>query len=144
VAFVIGSVGLLLATATDAIAVLGRHAGFTVLGSIEIVQAAVVLIAASSMLLATLVNGHAAVHILTERLSRARAMKLAHVAALLSAGMMILLAVGSLWVLSESWSGYERSELLHIPLRWLRTLLVLALAIIAALFIAAALKREAQ
>ena len=49
VAFLVGCGGLLLATAADSIAVVGRHIGLPLLGAIEVVQAAIVLIAASSL-----------------------------------------------------------------------------------------------
>ena len=54
VAFVVGSMGLLGAMSADALAVLGRHVGLPLLGSIEIVQACVVLVASAAMIGATL------------------------------------------------------------------------------------------
>lgn len=133
--FYLGSAGLLIAMATDAIAVLGRHTGFALLGAIEIVQAAIVLITAASMVSVTLGRGHAAVHILTERLSRARARRLERVAALLGATAIALLIAGSAILLGDLWGGHERSELLHIPLRWFRVLMIAALAFILILFV---------
>lgn len=134
-AFYIGSAGLLLATAADSIAVLGRHTGFALLGAIEIVQAAIVLIAASSMVGVTLARGHAAVHILTDRLAPRRRDLLARAANLLGAIAVLLLAIGSVILLSDLWNGHERSELLHIPLRWFRLLMIVALAFVALLFV---------
>ena len=84
-AYLIGSFGLLAATAADALAVGGRHTGFAFLGSIEVVQAAVVLIASSAMVAATIVGSHASVHILTERLAKPTAHRLARLSDLLSA-----------------------------------------------------------
>ncbi len=137
-AFYIGSAGLLLATAADSIAVLGRHTGFALTGSIEIVQAAIVFIAAASMVSVTLAHGHAAVHILTDRLSPARQRQFARVAALLGVVAVGLLMAGSLILLGDVWNGHERSELLHIPLRWFRLLMIVALGIVAILFLKAA------
>lgn len=142
VAFYIGSAGLLLATAADSIAVLGRHTGFALIGSIEIVQAAIVFIAASSMVAVTLSRGHAAVHILTDRLSPARRATLARIANLLGALAVLLLAAGSLILLGDLWNGHERSELLHIPLRWFRLLMIAALVFVAILFVRHAFTRE--
>ncbi|MGF7146796.1 TRAP-type C4-dicarboxylate transport system permease small subunit [Sphingomonas zeicaulis] len=133
--FYLGSAGLLIAMATDATAVLGRHTGFALLGAIEIVQAAIVLITAASMVSVTLGRGHAAVHILTERLSKQRAHRLQRVAALLGALTIALLIAGSAILLSDLWGGHERSELLHIPLRWFRALMIAALAFILILFV---------
>ncbi|HSX57419.1 MAG TPA: TRAP transporter small permease subunit [Sphingomonas sp.] len=134
-AFYIGSAGLLLATAADSIAVLGRHTGFALIGAIEIVQAAIVFIAASSMVSVTLSRGHAAVHILTDRLSPSRRAALARVANLLGVLALLLLAAGSLILLADLWNGHERSELLHIPLRWFRLLMIAALVFVAILFV---------
>jgi len=134
-AFYIGSAGLLLATAADSIAVLGRHTGFALIGSIEIVQAAIVFIAASSMVSVTLSRGHAAVHILTDRLTPARRATLARIANLMGALALLLLAAGSLILLADLWNGHERSELLHIPLRWFRLLMIAALVFVAILFV---------
>lgn len=140
-AFYIGSAGLLIATAADSIAVLGRHTGFALIGSIEIVQAAIVFIAASSMVSVTLSRGHAAVHILTDRLTPARRALLGRVANLLGALALLLLAAGSMILLADLWNGHERSELLHIPLRWFRLLMIASLVFVAILFVRHAFER---
>jgi TRAP-type C4-dicarboxylate transport system permease small subunit len=134
VAFLVGCCGLLLATAADSIAVLGRHAGFQLLGAIEVVQAAIVLIAASSLVSVTLARGHAGVHILTERLKPEPRRRLAIAADLAAAFTVLVLVVGSTMILADLWNGYERSELLHIPLRVLRLLMTLALTVVAVAF----------
>ncbi len=139
--FWIGSIGLLSAAAIDGVAVLGRHIGFTVLGSIELVQVAVVLIASSAMIGATIVGAHAAVHIVTERLSPGGARTARRFADALSALTFILFAVGSAWVAADLWSGHERTELLLLPLRWFRLIWIAATVIIAVLFARAAFAR---
>lgn len=141
--FMIGAAGLLIATATDALAVLGRHAGFGLLGSIEIVQAAVVLAASAAVIGTTLAGAHASVHILTERLKPDAAARLARVSALLSALFFLLLTIGSLWILTELWPGHERTELLGLPLRWLRALWVCATAAVTAILLRRAFGRHA-
>lgn len=135
VAFLIGCAGLLLATAADSIAVLGRHIGFPLLGAIEVVQAAIVLIAASSLVSVTLARGHAGVHILTERLKPVPRRRLAIVADIVAALTLSLLVIGSVMILADLWNGYERSELLHIPLRLLRLLMTVALTVVAIAFV---------
>ena len=142
-AYLLGSIGLLTATAADSIAVAGRHIGFVLLGSIELVQAAVVLLASAGMLIATIVGGHASVHIVTERVSKARAARWARIADVVSALVFLLFAAGSAWVLADLWNGFERSELLHIPLRWLRLLWVVAALLVAVQFLRNARKRTA-
>ena len=66
--FYAGSAGLLCMMVVEAAAVLGRHVGMPVMGALEIVQVAIVPAACAGMLIATLRNAHAAVHMLTERL----------------------------------------------------------------------------
>lgn len=130
-AYAVGGAGLIGATLSDAIAVTGRHVGFNLLGSIELVQAAVVLLATSAMLIATITNNHASVHMLTSRLSTERARMMARVAAFVSGVTFLVLVVGSLWISIELWDAHEQSELLHIPFRWLRFLWLVAAMLIA-------------
>jgi TRAP-type C4-dicarboxylate transport system permease small subunit len=142
-AYVLGSFGLLAATAADSLAVAGRHTGMHFIGSIELVQAAVVLLAATAMLVVTIGRGHATVHIVTERLSKPAAARLARIADLISAIAFLILAAGSAWVLAELWDGFEQTELLHIPLRWLRLLWVVLAVLVAANLARDALKGRA-
>jgi TRAP-type C4-dicarboxylate transport system permease small subunit len=139
-AYLVGSAGLLFATATDSLAVAGRHLGFRLLGSIELVQASVVLIAASAMVAATIVGAHASVHIVSERLSVAATARLARVSSLLSAITFAIFAAGSIWVASDLWNGFEQTELLGLPLRWLRLLWIGAAILAALLFFRAAVR----
>jgi TRAP-type C4-dicarboxylate transport system permease small subunit len=141
-AYLIGSAGLLIATAADAFAVLGRHVGFAFIGSIEIVQMSVVLVASSAMVAATIVGSHASVHILTERLAKPTALKLARLSDVLSALLFAIVAGASVWVASELWSGFEQTELLGIPLRWFRALWVAAAVLITFLFLRSAVRRS--
>lgn len=144
VAFFVGAIGLVLATATDSLAVIGRHTGVTFLGSIEIVQSAVVLAASGAIITATLARSHAAVHILTEKLAPIAAKRLASGAAALSALMFLAVALGSGWLLIEGWNGHERTELLLIPFRWLRLVWTGASLVVAILFAAQALRMRSR
>jgi TRAP-type C4-dicarboxylate transport system permease small subunit len=143
-AFYVGGGGLFVAMATDAIAVLGRHAGFALLGSIEIVQACIVLIASSSMIFATLKGTHAAVHILTEHLPPTVAERLAKIALTLSILLFVALGFGCTWIAFELWNTGERTEVLHIPLKPLRLIQIAALLFVATLFLRAILRRSAK
>jgi TRAP-type C4-dicarboxylate transport system permease small subunit len=134
-AYAVGAVGLLVATGVDAISVLGRHTGFTFLGSIELVQSSTVLTATAAMIIATAVGVHASVHIITQRLSESRRNSLARWANALGALLFAILFVGSLWIASEMWAGFERTELLGIQLRWLRVLWIAGTLIIAIMFV---------
>lgn len=142
-AYALGGAGLLGATAADSLAVAGRHTGFNLLGSIELVQAMVVLLGTSAMLIATLVGGHASVHIVTERLSRPVAGRLARIAAAISGAVFLVLAIGSIMVLRDLWSGHEETELLFIPIRWLRLVWITFALLIAGSFLRLALRRTA-
>src|SRR5690606_16773026 len=63
-----GGVALLFATVIDTIAVIGRHIGLPLAGSIELMQAAVLVSGAVGLLVATIEQSHARVHLLVERL----------------------------------------------------------------------------
>jgi TRAP-type C4-dicarboxylate transport system permease small subunit len=139
-AYVLGGMGLLGATAADSIAVAGRHTGFHLLGAIELVQTAVVLLGASAMLIATIVGGHASVHMVTERLAKPTAAHLARIAAFVSGLVFLILAAGSAWVAADLWHGFEQTELLRIPLRWLRLVWIVFALLIAASFFRHALR----
>jgi TRAP-type transport system small permease protein len=138
--FGLGALGLLGAMLIDSGAVAGRHLGVPVLGSIELVEACVVLMASASLVGTTLGHGHASVHILTQQLSAAGRTRLHRVSDLLSAIFFGVLALGSLVVARDLWGGDERTELLGIPLLPLRALWCLSALGIVALFIAAAVR----
>jgi TRAP-type C4-dicarboxylate transport system permease small subunit len=131
----IGSFGLAFAVLTDTIAVIGRHLNIALLGSIEIVQASIVLLASGAIVAATKHGNHARVRILTDRLNPALSARLNYFTALISTIYSLLMAVGCAWVIWEVWTEHERSEILHIPLAWLRLLLLVALVSVSAYFL---------
>jgi TRAP-type C4-dicarboxylate transport system permease small subunit len=134
VLFYTGSAGLLSMMLVEFLAVLGRHTGLPVMGALEIVQAAIVPAACAAMLIATLHGAHAAVHMLTERMSE-RAQKAVRRAGCVVAGVFFsFLCVGSVWLAIEAWDTFEQTEVLHIPFRPLRALVALAAAALAILF----------
>jgi len=118
---------LLVAVAVDTLAMIGRQVRLPLVGSIEIVEAVVLVAAAGALVLATLEGAHARVNLLLARLPsvwRARLEKLhALAAALFSAGLL----AGTLWIAADLWSAHEESELLHIPYRPLRMVTAAAL-----------------
>jgi TRAP-type C4-dicarboxylate transport system permease small subunit len=144
IAVTLGSIGLFGAMATDALAVLGRHTGFIVLGSIEIVQTMIVLLASAAVVLATLERSHAAVHILTERLVPSTAARLARLANIASAIIVAVLLAGALWLMADLWNAHERSELLHIPFRVLRAIFAGALFVVLIVFLRQAFAKAAR
>jgi TRAP-type transport system small permease protein len=130
-AFLLGSIGLIVATASDFLAVAGRHLGFRFIGAIELVQASVVLLACAAMLVVTIGSGHASVHMVTARLRPTVRLRLGRIVAMVCAAVFVALAAGSAWILVELWYGFEQTELLHLPLRWLRLLWVVFALLIA-------------
>jgi TRAP-type transport system small permease protein len=133
--FYIGAAALLLAMAVETIAVLGRHAGIPLLGSLEIIQACVLLMTSAAMLSATMNGNHATVTLLTSRVGERGRRILSMFANLLCALFFIGLAAGAVWLAAESWNDYEQSELLHIPFRPLRVISLLASGAIALVFL---------
>lgn len=140
-ALTVGSVSLGAAMAIDAAAVAGRHVGINLLGSIEIVQTCIVVAATSAIILATLSDSHARVAILLERMRRHFASRLLIATNIVSAFVFVWLAIGSGWLLADLWNGSERTELLHIPLRWIRLLGIFGIVLTAVLFVRQAFVR---
>jgi TRAP-type transport system small permease protein len=125
-AFYVGATALLFAMATDALAVLGRHLGIPLLGSIELVQAAILLVSSAAIVSATMAEKHAVVHLLLDRLSpRTRALML-RIHAGLCALFFLALCIGSVWIAFDLRNGHEESELLGIPYAPLRLIAILA------------------
>jgi TRAP-type transport system small permease protein len=141
-AYGLGGCGLLAATVIDAVAVLGRHSGFHLLGSIELVQSAMVVMGCSAMVIATLTGHHASIQVVSRVLEHGKARQLARASALVCAAAFFALAAGSAWLAVDLWGGFEQTEVLHIPLRWLRALWVVAALIIAGRFLQGVLARN--
>ena len=119
---------LLLAMVTDTMAMLGRQLHWPLLGAIELVQAAVLFGSAGALLLATLEQAHARVHLLLDRLPSNWQVILARLHAALSLLFYAGLLAGSAWLALDLWNGHEESELLGVPYRPLRITVVLVLA----------------
>jgi TRAP-type C4-dicarboxylate transport system permease small subunit len=116
--------------------------GVPLLGSIELVQAAVLVSASTSIVLATMAGRHAMVHLLLDRVGpRARAwlQRVNYGGAVLFFGA---LAAGSIWIVSELWSGQEETELLRIGYRPLRMLAIGAVLGTALLFLRLAFRER--
>ena len=126
-----GAVGLIGAMLADGIAVVGRHIGIPFTGSIELVQAFIVLGAASAIAYASLGATHAAVDLVFHRLPISAQHLANRFAALLGFLFLAALVIGSAWIAWEYRDAGERTELLGIELKWLR-LFWLACAVIAA------------
>jgi TRAP-type C4-dicarboxylate transport system permease small subunit len=121
---------LLAAMLVDTLAMIGRQIELPLIGSIELVQAAVLIAGSGALIVATLDAAHARVNLLLDRLpaSLRRAFERVHAAA--AAVLFAALLAGSAWIALDLWSGHEESELLRIPYRPLRLTLVLALVVL--------------
>ena len=132
---IVGGVALLIALAVDALAVIGRHVGLPLLGSIELVQAAVLVSGSAALLVATLAEVHARVHLLVDRLPASWQGLLLRFGQLLSALLFLAFMAASVWIASDLWQGHEQSELLRIAYRPLRIVAVVATAAVALAFL---------
>ncbi|WP_129793819.1 TRAP transporter small permease [Sphingosinicella sp. CPCC 101087] len=139
---VVGGGALLLAMATDAIAVLGRHSGFPLLGSIEIVQASVVIAAIAAMVVASVARTHATVHLVTDRASPRLRRWLVGIGQALGALLFVGLLIGSGWIAADLWNAHEESEVIGIPYRPLRLLVLSGCAALVVIFLVQAVRRE--
>ena len=125
----------MLVALIDTLAVIGRHVGFPLLGSIELIQPGVLVAGAAAILFATIMDSHARVRLLYDRLSPA-GRQIADILSELS--MLVFLGAvlaGSVWLSLDLWNAHEISEIVGIPWRWLR--LIANLALVATLAVSA-------
>jgi len=124
--FYLGAAALLFAMATDALAVIGRHIGKPLLGSIELVQAAMLVASSAAIVSATAAHKHAVVHLLIDRLSPRAQGVMSRIHAAFCAIFFIALAVGSIWIAFDLRASHETSEILNLPYAPLRIVSILA------------------
>lgn len=121
---------LLLAMAMDTLAMLGRQFGVPFLGAIELVQATVLVASSGALLVAAFEGSHARVHLLLDRWPeyvRALVERLHAAAAVL---LYTALLAGSAWIAAGLWHGHEESELVRVPYRPLRVIVVITLTLL--------------
>ena len=124
----IGGAALLAAVVLDTLAVIGRNIGLPIIGSIELIQAAVLISGVVGLVLATAHDEHARVRILTDRVRWGP--RFADVSGRVSMALLFAaLLAGSVWLAADLWDGYERSELLGVPWKLLRLIANVGLAI---------------
>jgi TRAP-type C4-dicarboxylate transport system permease small subunit len=128
--FYLGATALLFAMAVDTIAVLGRHLGLPLWGSIEMVQAAILVASSSAILSATLARKHVRVRILMDRLKGRSGIWLQRIQDVFSALFFCLLTAGSVWIFLDLRNGYEESEILHIPYAPLRIICITSMLVV--------------
>lgn len=124
--FYLGSIALLFAMAVDTLAVLGRHIGIPLPGSIELVQASILVASSAAVLSATLADKHARVRLVMNRMKGGPLAVLKRVQAAFSFLFFCALAAGSLWIFLDLRGGHEESEVLHIPFAPLRIVCIVS------------------
>ena len=127
----VGGAALIAATAVDTLAVIGRQVGMPLRGSIELVQAAVLVAGSIALIAATLGDRHARVRILVDRLGDRLKFSVDRSSDLLTALFLIAVLAGSLWLAVELWPGHETSEVVGVQWRWMRLIANVSLAIAA-------------
>lgn len=123
----IGGLALLAATLVDTIAVIGRHIGLPLTGSIELMQAAVLVSGGIALLVATLDAAHARVRLVVDRLPPKTRLWADRLSDSLTLLFFALLLAGSAWIAWDLRHGYEQSELLGVPWGVLRLIAIACL-----------------
>lgn len=139
--FYVGATALLAAMGIDTLAVIGRHIGVSLLGSIELVQAAMLLASSAALVAATLQRQHASVHLLIDHLSPRLRRAASGLGLLLSIVFFACMVAGSMWIAADMWGAHEASDLLKIPYAPLRIASVASLLTVCAA-LAIQLRRE--
>ena len=132
IALVLGAIGLAGAGLSDFCGVVGRHIGYPLPGAIELVRMFIVLVVSASLVAATWANGHAAVHVVIDRLPRAGRAAMLRLGAAAGAAAFALLSAAGVWMLLITWNGGEQTDLLGLPLAPLRILWCVATLAVAA------------
>jgi TRAP-type C4-dicarboxylate transport system permease small subunit len=143
-AILVGGLALLAATAIDTLAVIGRNVGVPLTGSIELMQAAVLVSGALGLVIATIEQSHARVRLLVDRLpprQRAFADRLSDVLTLI---FFLALLAGSVWLAADLWNAHEQSEWLGVPWRLLRLFANLCLLAVSILLLFRIVRRDAK
>ena len=123
----VGGIALLAATLVDTLAVVGRHVALPIHGSIEMMQAVVLISGVLAMLVATIENSHARVKLAIDRLSPRRRAVMDWLSNLLTLLFFLALLAGSSWIAWDLRNAHEQSELLAIPWMALRAIAGLVL-----------------
>lgn len=135
---------LLVAVAVDAMAMIGRQIMVPLIGSIEIVEAAVLFAAAGGLIIATLDGAHARVNLLLERLPAVWDERFRRLHALAAVLLFAALLAGTVWIAADLWNGHEESELLRIPYRPLRIATALTVGVLLLLSLRRLTRRRSQ
>lgn len=142
--FLVGSLAILAAMATDFAAVISRHLRFPLIGAIEIIQGCILVAISASIICTTLARGHATVHLVVDRLAPALRRRFGRAGDLLGFLTFGLIAVGDFWLFADTWNWDERSDLLGLPIWPFRLTWAVSMAVAAGLLLAFAFHRGAK
>lgn len=131
----LGGGALLLVTLVEAISVFGALISRSFLGSLEIVEALVLISGVVAILLMSMAGGHARVHLLLERLPPRPQFVLNLLALILSILFIVGCVFGSVLGWMAMRGSFEQSEVLHIAHAPLRLFLIGSLVLITLAFI---------
>ena len=109
-----GGGALVAATVIDTVAVVGRQVGLAVHGSIELMQAAVLIAGSVALVAATAAGSHARVRLVVERMGQWRPW-FETVSELLTVVLLAALLAGSVWLAVDLWHSHEIGELTAFP-----------------------------
>ncbi|MFV0643940.1 MAG: TRAP transporter small permease [Sphingomonadaceae bacterium] len=131
----IGGLALMAAAGIDTLAVIGRHVGMPVRGSIELIQVAILLGGSIGIFITTLAAAHARVLLLLDRLQPGTRRIVSGLGEVLTALFLLLVLAGSVWISADLWNAHEVSEITGIPWSWMRVTanIFLGLSVLAAL-----------
>lgn len=115
-----GGSALFLAAAIDTAAVFARNLSFSIHGSIELIQVAILVAGALGIVISLATRTHARVHVLADRMAGAGKNAMERFAAFSVAGFLACLLAGSGWIAVDLWHGHELSEVVGVPWRWMR------------------------
>jgi TRAP-type C4-dicarboxylate transport system permease small subunit len=140
----LGGGALLAAAAIDTVAIIGRHLGVPLHGSIELVQAAILMAGAVALIVATLAGSHARVHLMLDRVKGAMHSALNRMGDALSALLFLAFLIGGLWIAADLWRGHEVSEIIGVPYAILRISANVALLVVSYIFLRDAVRGQAE
>jgi TRAP-type C4-dicarboxylate transport system permease small subunit len=132
---VLAGLPLLMAMLIEFGAVLARNVGWNLVGSIELVQAMILLSSSGAMVAATLSRAHAKVSIFSSRYRGRSGRAMQILLAVGGSAFFTAVAIGSTWIAWDMRGGAEQSELLGIPYLPLRVLVTVAMFIIALIYV---------
>ncbi|GAB1256387.1 hypothetical protein NBRC116494_08890 [Aurantivibrio plasticivorans] len=122
-----GAITLALTMLLVSASAIGRHFGLPLPGTVEIVEALILVTAAAGILSTTIERAHASAKLITELLPPSTRRFVEVLGLILGIIFCAGLVIGNTWLIYDVWGLQEASHLLGIPIVPLRILFVAAL-----------------